>query len=141
MADCRRPESNPTAEHESHTHTATRAIADGQRAHPLARPAVCADGDRAAASDHDGYTTSHAYAARSEQLACRNGQSGLLDLEFHNPLENWLGRDALRRLLGYVSRPRRGRRTIIEDRFLRQHLPGYTGYAEQVPHRLLPGLW
>lgn len=33
------------------------------------------------------------------------------------------------------------RRTILEDRYLRQHLDGYVGYAEQVRYRLLPGVW
>jgi protein-S-isoprenylcysteine O-methyltransferase Ste14 len=32
-------------------------------------------------------------------------------------------------------------RTVAEDRFLRQKLPGYTAYAERVHHRLLPGIW
>ena len=33
------------------------------------------------------------------------------------------------------------RRTADEDRFLREHLEGYARYAEQVPYRLLPGVW
>lgn len=32
-------------------------------------------------------------------------------------------------------------RTVAEDRFLRQELPGYAAYAERVHHRLLPGIW
>lgn len=32
-------------------------------------------------------------------------------------------------------------RTAFEDRFLRSHLPGYASYAQQVRHRLVPGLW
>ena len=32
-------------------------------------------------------------------------------------------------------------RTAREDRMLRQKLPGYEEYAEQVRHRLLPGIW
>jgi protein-S-isoprenylcysteine O-methyltransferase Ste14 len=32
-------------------------------------------------------------------------------------------------------------RTVAEDRFLRQKLPGYTAYAERVHDRLLPGIW
>jgi protein-S-isoprenylcysteine O-methyltransferase Ste14 len=33
------------------------------------------------------------------------------------------------------------RRTIIEDRFLHEHLPGYAEYASRVRWRLLPGVW
>jgi protein-S-isoprenylcysteine O-methyltransferase Ste14 len=32
-------------------------------------------------------------------------------------------------------------RTALEDRTLRQELPGYSDYAEQVRFRLLPGVW
>jgi protein-S-isoprenylcysteine O-methyltransferase Ste14 len=33
------------------------------------------------------------------------------------------------------------RRTRLEDRYLREHLEGYDGYAERVRFRLLPGVW
>ena len=33
------------------------------------------------------------------------------------------------------------RRTMLEDRYLRQHLDGYGSYAERVRYRLLPGVW
>ncbi len=33
------------------------------------------------------------------------------------------------------------RRTIIEDRFLREQLDGYAEYAARVRYRLVPGLW
>ena len=33
------------------------------------------------------------------------------------------------------------RRTVLEDRFLQDHLPGYREYAEQVRWRLVPGWW
>ena len=33
------------------------------------------------------------------------------------------------------------RRTVLEDRFLRQELKGYPDYAARVRHRLLPCLW
>lgn len=32
-------------------------------------------------------------------------------------------------------------RAALEDRMLRQGLPGYETYAHQVPYRLIPGLW
>jgi protein-S-isoprenylcysteine O-methyltransferase Ste14 len=33
------------------------------------------------------------------------------------------------------------RRTVLEDRFLREALEGYDGYSERVRYRLVPGLW
>lgn len=33
------------------------------------------------------------------------------------------------------------RRTIIEDRFLHEHLPGYADYARRVRYRLIPYVW
>jgi len=33
------------------------------------------------------------------------------------------------------------RRTILEDRFLRSELAGYSEYARKVRYRLLPGIW
>ena len=33
------------------------------------------------------------------------------------------------------------RRTIVEDAYLHEHLDGYTDYAKQVRHRLIPGVW
>ena len=33
------------------------------------------------------------------------------------------------------------RRTIIEDRFLQEHLAGYQAYTQRVRFRLVPGLW
>jgi protein-S-isoprenylcysteine O-methyltransferase Ste14 len=32
-------------------------------------------------------------------------------------------------------------RTVLEDRTLAQELPGYAEYAEEVPWRLIPGVW
>jgi protein-S-isoprenylcysteine O-methyltransferase Ste14 len=33
------------------------------------------------------------------------------------------------------------RRTVFEDRFLHEKLPGYPAYAERVRYRLVPGVW
>ncbi len=33
------------------------------------------------------------------------------------------------------------RRTLIEDRFLHEHLEGYPAYARRVRYRLIPGVW
>jgi protein-S-isoprenylcysteine O-methyltransferase Ste14 len=32
-------------------------------------------------------------------------------------------------------------RTALEDRTLREELPGYREYAEEVRYRLVPGVW
>lgn len=32
-------------------------------------------------------------------------------------------------------------RTALEDRALREELPGYREYAQRVKYRLLPGVW
>lgn len=55
----------------------------------------------------------------------------ILDLEFHHPLEDWLGRYAGRRLLHWLSRPRRGRATVIEE-----VLSSYGDPAAPWEHRL-----
>jgi radical SAM protein with 4Fe4S-binding SPASM domain len=73
------------------------------------------DGCRRFQGGDDGYVTSAEVLARSAHLGSRNGQAGALDATFHHPLERWLGRDAVRRLLGFVSRRRPGRTTIIEE--------------------------
>ena len=33
------------------------------------------------------------------------------------------------------------RRTLVEDRLLQLELPGYAAYAQQVPSRLIPGVF
>jgi len=33
------------------------------------------------------------------------------------------------------------RRTVQEDRVLREQLEGYAAYAEEVRYRLFPGVW
>ena len=33
------------------------------------------------------------------------------------------------------------RRVVIEDRFLKENLDGYTDYSQRVRYRLLPGIW
>jgi len=32
-------------------------------------------------------------------------------------------------------------RLMLEERFLRRELPGYSEYAARVPYRMLPGIW
>ena len=33
------------------------------------------------------------------------------------------------------------RRTVVEDRLLREQLEGYAAYAERVRYRIMPGVW
>jgi protein-S-isoprenylcysteine O-methyltransferase Ste14 len=44
-------------------------------------------------------------------------------------------------LLNLAMIPAMIRRTVIEDRSLRQELEGYAQYAEKVRYRLIPGVW
>jgi radical SAM protein with 4Fe4S-binding SPASM domain len=66
------------------------------------------------ACDDGGYVTSAAYLARARHVPEAASQGGAIDLGFHHPVEDWIGRDAVRRLLGWLARPRPGRKTIIE---------------------------
>lgn len=69
--------------------------------------------DKHAARPDDGYVTSAAMACPLS-AAGSPGDSALA-IDFHHPLEDWIRRDAVRRLLGYLARSRPGRRTIIEE--------------------------
>lgn len=51
-------------------------------------------------------------------------------------LGSWWGLMPLAAVVPFVLR-----RTIIEDRFLRQNLDGYAEYAQRVRYRLVPGVW
>lgn len=51
-------------------------------------------------------------------------------------LGSWLAFIPLLGALGVLSL-----RTAFEDRYLQDHLAGYTEYAREVPYRLLPGIW
>jgi radical SAM protein with 4Fe4S-binding SPASM domain len=62
-----------------------------------------------------GYVTSAAYLACAGPLSQPAAGNGTIDLHFHHPVEDWIGRDAVRRLLGWLARPRRGRKTVIEE--------------------------
>ena len=77
--------------------------------------AVSGSADKSAARADDGYVSSQAYAERSSFLHRPAGAPRTIDLSFSHPLEAWLGRDFVRRLLRYVSRKRPGRKTIIEE--------------------------
>lgn len=49
---------------------------------------------------------------------------------------SWLAMALVVAMLGLILR-----RTALEDRFLHQHLDGYTQYATRVRGRLIPGIW
>ncbi len=64
---------------------------------------------------------SHAYVSSASYAACggpgdwRTGPGQAIDLSFHHPVEDWLGRYAVRRLLGWLARARPRRKTVIEE--------------------------
>ena len=43
--------------------------------------------------------------------------------------------------IGVLMLPLLLRRTVVEDRILREELPGYADYAARVRYRLVPGVW
>jgi radical SAM protein with 4Fe4S-binding SPASM domain len=82
--------------------------------------------DKRADRTHDGSVTSDGYASASPNLQAPATARGPLDLGFHHPLEDWLGRDFVRRLLGVFSRKRPGRGTLIEEILTSYHNPRAT---------------
>ena len=119
MAEESSPRPASATPYDSRTETAAHTTA-----HRL-RKAYKHNGDRStntnrtAARSDDGHITSQEYALGSQHLG-GDGAAGdpaphVLDAAFHHPLENWLGRYAVRRLLGWLARKRRGRKTIIEE--------------------------
>ncbi len=77
--------------------------------------AVSHSHDKSSARADDGQVTSAAYARQSRHLQQSRDRLHPLDIDFHHPLEDWLGRDFVRRLLRLISRARRGRKTVIEE--------------------------
>lgn len=77
--------------------------------------AISANPNKKASRSDDGYVTSAEQAAQAKHLSTAAKQAQFLDLGFAHPLEQWLGRYAVRRLLHLVSRKRSRRRTIIEE--------------------------
>jgi radical SAM protein with 4Fe4S-binding SPASM domain len=63
----------------------------------------------------EGYVTSSAYLACAGPGIASPGNGRTIDLSFHHPVENWIGRYAVRRLLGWLARSRPGRKTFIEE--------------------------
>ena len=89
--------------------------------------ALSAGGSQDAARPEDGHVTSHAYAAAARPVSAGTDGCGAgpaaLDVEFHHPLEKWLGRRGPRKLLAFLARRRRHGRTIIEDVLDSYHNP------------------
>jgi radical SAM protein with 4Fe4S-binding SPASM domain len=89
--------------------------------------AVSANPDKYSSRRDDGYVDSHAYANRSRFLrgmaepgaAGGNGRAAprrkYIDLNFHHPLEDWLDKRYIQKLLGYISRTRASGKTMIEE--------------------------
>ncbi|MCK4343361.1 MAG: radical SAM protein [Phycisphaerae bacterium] len=102
-------------EYDSRTETAAHTTAFKLNKHYRRNGAVSNCTDKSAARADDGHVTSHDYAAKSSYLQQSGNNQRFLDVDFQHPLENWLGRDFVRRLLSYVSRNRPGRKTIIEE--------------------------
>ncbi len=82
--------------------------------------------DKSAAREQDGHISSAQYLAHAERLraaagdhdASGNGKPASagcrFDLEYHHWLEDVLGKYPVRKLLGFLARPRPGRKTLIE---------------------------
>ena len=82
--------------------------------------------DKRSSRPDDGYVNSHEYAQRSQRhrqgLSERGGNGNAtvdggsrFDIEYHHWLEDVLDKYWMRKLLGFLTRPRRGRKTIIEE--------------------------
>ena len=95
--------------------------------------------DHKGAFPTDGYVTSTVYARRARRPALADGNrdetpgpaGAHAAIDYHHPLEDYLGRWYMRKLLGYLSRKRPGRKTVIEE-----IITSYADPAETLPQRL-----
>ena len=84
--------------------------------------------DKRSGRGDDGVVTSEAYAAGAAwqrrggggylpatQRRLRSIQKSYVDMDYHHPLEDFLDRWVVRKLLGYITRTRKNRATIIEE--------------------------
>jgi radical SAM protein with 4Fe4S-binding SPASM domain len=115
MAQRSRSAATARDEYDSRTETADHTTAFKLRKQYRPDGAASDNANKSAARQDDGLVNSQTYAAQSRHLRQGSGQTHPLDLEYRHPLENWLDRDFVRRLLRFISRPRRGRKTIIEE--------------------------
>ncbi len=79
---------------------------------------VSTNPDKRSARKDDGYVTSHTHAVGSRFLrkpAAKNGRPRTIDADYHHPLEDLLAKRWMQRLLGWISRRRRGGKTMIEE--------------------------
>jgi radical SAM protein with 4Fe4S-binding SPASM domain len=102
-------------DYDSRTETAAHTTAFKLRKSYAATGVVSENVNKNASRSDDGGISSAEYARQSRHLQRSRERVHPLDVDFHHPLEDWLGRDFVRRLLRYISRPRRGRKTIIEE--------------------------
>lgn len=103
--------------------------------------AVSATQDKRSSRSVDGHVTSQAYSVASRHLrkpAATGGAIGsdgqkrrYLDIDYHHPLEDYLGRYWMRKLLGFLSRAQPGRKTRIEEL-----LESYANPQAPLAHRL-----
>jgi radical SAM protein with 4Fe4S-binding SPASM domain len=109
--------------------------------------AVSTDPDKRASRATDGAVTSAAYAEHARahrgqrpargfvptvQRQVRTIDKTYIDMDYHHPLEDVLDRWLTRKLLGYLTRPRRGRATVLE-----QMLTSYRNPAAPLGQRVL----
>lgn len=104
-----------SAAYDSRTETAAHTTASKLHKAYSDAGAISDNPNKDAARDDDGHISSQQYACAGSFLQRPAEHTRAIDLSFHHPLEDWLGRDFVRRLLHRVSRRRPGRATIIEE--------------------------
>ncbi len=113
MADLEWLQPGPSSQRQSSGSAGTPGEGPDRRFDVL--PALSDRPKHGASNAVDGSVTSGAQAAGANDPG-PSGKSGYaIDLNFRHPLEDWLGRDLVRRLLGVVSRRRPGRPTLLEE--------------------------
>jgi len=102
--------------------------------------AVSTNPNKSAARRDDGHVDSHTYADKSRFLRGMPDSGGnaqaaprgkYVDMDYHHPLEDWLDKRYMRKLLGYISSSRPGGKTVIEE-----ILESYANPAAPLAHRL-----
>jgi radical SAM protein with 4Fe4S-binding SPASM domain len=118
---------NGNGKYDSRTQTAEHTTA--HRIGKAYRPtgAVSDNPNKSSSRTDDGYVTSKDYGDRCRAVRGRvdkrhklpterSGiQSRYIDLDYHHPLEDYLGTRPVRAILGYISRTRRSGKTMIEE--------------------------
>ncbi len=123
MHEIRPGSANERGTYDSRTETAVHTTAHKVSKRYSSAAAASASQLKHASRPDDGYVTSHDFAQQSTFLSPQDDPRRFLDRDFHHPLENWLRRDFVRRLLGFISRKRPGRKTIIEEALESYHDP------------------